>query len=56
MEFMKKNLENNDKLYIKSIKEDLDLAINNEGIDRTHHMGNPRNAGKKPRPIILKLV
>ena len=28
---------------------------NNKGIDRTHRIGNPRNA-QKPRPIIMKIV
>ena len=51
-----KKQENTDKLCIKVINEHLDLAINNRDIDRTHCIGNPRNAGEKPRTIIIKLV
>ena len=55
MEFLKRN-ENTDELCIKAKNEHLDLDINDRDIDRTHRIGNPRNADEKPRPIIIKLV
>ena len=51
-----KKQENIGQLCIKAINEHLDLAINDKDTDRTHRIGNPRNAGEKPRPIIIKLV
>ena len=51
-----KKQENTDELCIKAINEHLDLDINDRDIDRTHRIGNPRNADEKPRPIIIKLV
>ena len=51
-----KKQENTDDLCIKAINEHLDLDINDRDIDRTHHIGNPRNTDVKPRPIIIKLV
>ena len=51
-----KKQENTDELCIKAINDNLDLDINNRDIDRTHHIGNPRNTDEKPRPIIIKLV
>ena len=51
-----KKQENTGELSIKAINEHLDLAINDKDIDRTHRKGNPRNAGEKERPIIIKLV
>ena len=56
MEFLKRNKKNTDELCIKAINEHLDLVINDRDIDRTHRIGNPRNAGEKPRPRIIKLV
>ena len=56
-EIPEKKQENTDELCIKVINEHLNLAINDRDIDRTHPMGNPKNAGgEKPRPIIIKLV
>ena len=51
-----KKQENTDELCIKVINEHLDLDINDRDIDRTHCIGNPRNADEKPRPIIIKLA
>ena len=51
-----KKQENTDELCIKVINEHLDLDINDRDINRTHRIGNPRNADEKPRPIIIKLV
>ena len=51
-----KKQENTDELCIKAINDNLDLDINNRDINRTHHIGNPRNTDEKPRPIIIKLV
>ena len=51
-----KKQENTDDLCIKAINEHLNLAINDRDIDRTHCVGNPRNAGEKPRHIIIKLL
>ena len=51
-----KKQENTDELRIKAINEHLDLVNNGRDIDRTHRVGNPRNADEKPRPIIMKLV
>ena len=53
---LEKKQENTEELCIKVINEHLDLAINDRVIDRTHGIGNPRNAGEKPIPIIIKLV
>ena len=41
---------------MKVINERLDLANNDRDIDRTHRIGNPRNAGEKAIPIIIKLM
>ena len=51
-----KKQENTDELCIKAINEHLDLYINNRDIDRTHRIGNTRNADEKPRPKIIKFV
>ena len=51
-----KKQENTDELCIKAINEHVDLDINHRDIDKTHRIGNPRNADEKPRPIIIKLV
>ena len=51
-----KKQKNTDELCIKAINEHLDLVINDRDINRTHRIGNPRNAGENPRPIIIKLV
>ena len=51
-----KKQENTEKLCIKLINKHLDLAINDRDISRTHRIGNPRNAGKKPTPLIIKIV
>ena len=51
-----KKQENTGELCIKAINVHLDLYINDRDIDRTHRIGNPRNADEKPRPIIIKLV
>ena len=51
-----KKQENTEELCIKAINEHLHLAINGRDIYRTHHIGNPRNAGEKPRPIVIRLV
>ena len=51
-----KKQENADELCIKAINKHLDLVNNSRDIDRTHRVGNPRNADEKPRPIIMKLV
>ena len=56
MEFLKKKQENIDELHFKAINEHLNLAINDRNINRTHRIGNSRNADEKPRPIIIKLV
>ena len=53
---MEKKQKNTNELCIKAINEHLDLAINFRDINRTHRIGNPRNADGKPRPIIIKLV
>ena len=51
-----KKQENTDELFIKTLNEHLDLDINNRDINRTHCIGNLRNADKKPRPITIKLL
>ena len=51
-----KRQENTDELCIKAINEHLHLAVNGRDICRTHRIGNPRNAGEKQRPIMIKLV
>ena len=51
-----KNQKETDELCIKAVNEHLNLAINNINIGKTHCIGNPRNAGEKPRPIIIKLM
>ena len=51
-----KKQENTDELCIKAINKHLDLDINDRDIDRAHRIGNPRNADKKPRPMIIKLM
>ena len=51
-----KKQENTDDLCIKAINEHLNLAINDRDIGRTHRIGNPRDAGEKPRHIIIKLL
>ena len=51
-----KKQENTEKLCIKAINKHLDLAVNDRDISRTHRIGNPRNAGEKPTPIIIKIV
>ena len=51
-----KKQESTDELCIEANNKYLDLTINGRDIDRTHHTENPRNAGKKPRPTIIKLV
>ena len=53
---LEKEQENTEELCIKVINEHLDLAINDRVIDRTHGIGNPRNDGEKPIPVIIKLV
>ena len=55
MQFLKRNKKILTSC-IKAINENFDLAITDRGIDRTHHIWNPRNIGEKPRPIIIKLV
>ena len=51
-----KKQESTDKLCIEANNRYLDLAINGRDIDRTHRTENPRNAGEKPRPTIIKLA
>ena len=51
-----KKQENTSELCVKAINEHLDLATNDRNIDRTHRIGDPRNADEKPRPIIIKLL
>ena len=53
---LEKEQENTEELCIKVINEHLDLAINDRVIDRTQGIGNPRNDGEKPIPVIIKLV
>lgn len=48
--------ENTDELIIDIIKNDVDIEISENDIDRTHRIGAPRNPGEKPRPIIVKFV
>lgn len=48
--------ENTDDLVIKTIKEHLDIEINENDIDRSHRLGKRSNNSSKSRPIIVKLV
>ena len=52
----KKKKKNTDELHIKVINKTFNLAINDRHIDRTRCIRNPRNAGEKPGPIIIKLI
>ena len=55
-EIPEKKRKNTDELCIKAINEHLDLAIKDKDMDRTHQIGNPRNADKKPRLIIIRFL
>ena len=48
--------EKTDDLCIATINEHLELSITEADIKRTHRIGKPRDAGRKSRPIIVKLV
>ena len=54
--FPEKKQENTNKAWIKAVNEHVHLDINDRDIDRTYRIGNPRNRGEKPRPVIIRLV
>ena len=49
------NNENTEEILIKTFFEELDVAIKEQGLDRSHRLGKPKK-DNKPRPIIIKFA
>ena len=49
--------ESTNDVIMKTVKEEMDIDIREEDLDRTHCVGNPKvNKEGKPRPIIIKFA
>ena len=48
--------EDTDSVVINIIKNDVEVEISENDIDRTHRIGAPKNPGERPRPIIVKFA
>ena len=47
--------ENTNDVIIKTVKEEMDIDIQEKDLDQTHRVGNPKVCKDgKPRPIIIK--
>ena len=49
------NNENTEEILIKTFFEELDAAIKEQGLGRSHRLGKPKK-DNKPRPIIIKFA
>ena len=47
--------EDNDSIIINTLKEEMDIEISSNHLNRSHRIGNPKTK-KKERPIIVKFV
>ena len=42
---------------MKTIKEEMDIDMREEDLDRTHHVGNPKVSKEgKPSPVIIEFT
>ena len=49
--------ENTNDVIMKTVKEEMDIDIREEDLDRTHRVGNPKVCKEgKSRPIIIKFA
>ena len=49
--------ENTNEIIMKTVKQEMNIDIQEEDLDRSHHIGNPKVCKRgKPRPIIMKFV
>ena len=47
--------EDTDSIIINTVKEEMDIEISSNHLNRSHRIGNPKTK-KKERPIIVKFV
>ena len=49
--------KNTSDIIMKTIKEEMDIDMREEDLDRTHHVGNPKVSKEgKPSPVIIEFT